>query len=121
METQAKPQPAPRGRPFEPGNTIGRNGRRGKAAEREAERQQEAARLLAGLGHPACPAEAVLVEQASALIVRVRWLRRSGFDRRADDAARLLKRYLGQLVGDQGSRTARSGRPSYGDVARGHP
>jgi hypothetical protein len=50
------------------------------AAEDEAERQAEAAKLVAGLGHPPTAVEQLVIEQLSARVVAGRRLRRQGRD-----------------------------------------
>jgi hypothetical protein len=61
-------------------------GRRGQArlrqlaAEAEAEREAEAARLTAGLGHPPTAIELIVIEQLAARTVAGRRLRRQGKD-----------------------------------------
>jgi hypothetical protein len=70
-----------------------------RARVEEQERQAEAEALLADLGHPASHAEKVLIEQASALVIEARKLRKAG--KSSADAIRLLSRVLGQLgLGD---------------------
>src|SRR5262249_36759381 len=62
------------------------------AKEAEAERLVAESKLVADLGHSPTAAEAILIEQASALTVRARRLRSLGHGAEADDVSRLLVR-----------------------------
>lgn len=67
------------------------------ASQYEIERQAEEAKLLADLAHAPTYTEKLLIENAAALAVRQRWLRKQGRHKEADDVARLLIRTLGRL------------------------
>jgi hypothetical protein len=67
------------------------------APEAEAERKIEEAALLADLNHQASYAEKLLIENAAALAVRARRLRRYGRNKEAGAVIMLLVRTLGKL------------------------
>jgi len=91
------------------GNLGGARAMRERAALNEAARQVEAAKLAAGLGREPTAAEAVLIEQASYLVVKSRRLRERG--KPGEECARLLARILGKL-GITADHQARPVRPS---------
>jgi hypothetical protein len=70
------------------------------AAQAEAERQQEAAALVAALGHEPNAIERTVIEQISARTVRARQLRRNG----RDDTE--LSRLIAQLLRSIGMKPA---------------
>jgi hypothetical protein len=84
------------GRPsFAPGNNANPLGRAARRKREEAERQVEVSALTADLGHEPTAAERLLIDEAAALAVEARKLRRQG--RGSADASRLLSRILKQL------------------------
>src|SRR6266508_4325056 len=80
---------------FPRNNNANPLGRAARAKREQAEREAEAAALLADLGHRPTAAERLLVAEAAALAVEARRLRKTG--RNSADTSRLLVRVLRQL------------------------
>jgi hypothetical protein len=84
------------------------------AAENEAARQVEVAKLVAGLDHEPSPIELVLIGEIAALLVRGRKLREYGRDREAEAIGRLIIRAIGRLgIKPGASRPAQSAWDKY--------
>lgn len=107
------------GKPFAAGKVANPGGRGSRARREEAERACEAAALAADLGHPPSAAERMLIDEAAALVVRARRLRRQGEP--ADDVARLLTRILSKLAIKPGKPAAGSNLDRYLAEKHGKP
>jgi hypothetical protein len=95
METSAATAGKP-GRPsFAPGNNANPLGRAARAKREAAEREAEAAALLADLGHPPAQAERLLIDEAAACVVEARRLRKLG--RSTIELTRMVDRIVGRL------------------------
>jgi len=117
MDQSVTPASAPTIEPAKPRTRrgpLGQINQRERAKLVQIDREIEAGKLVADLGGRApTGAEAILIEQAAALIVDIRAARRGG--RSTEDKVRLLTRIIGKL-GFKSAAAKRAG-PTLADLA----